>query len=47
MYEYYSVKDNQLQHAVKFAVEFITVSGGVFLLLAVFYYNLYGDDYLR
>lgn len=46
MHEYHSVKTNKLKHALKFTLEFGLVSGGVFLALAVFFYHLYGYDFL-
>lgn len=47
MYEYYSVKVNKLWHTIKFTLEFGLISGGVFLLLAGYFYNLYGFDFLH
>lgn len=47
MHEYHSVKENKLKHAIKFALEFGLISGGVFLGLAIYFYHLYGYDFLH
>ena len=48
LHEYYSIRKhkNRLRHAIKFTIEFGLVSGGVFLGLAIFFYYLYGYDFL-
>lgn len=47
MHEYHSVKENRTQHAAKFAIEFLLVSGGVFLTLGLFFYGLYGIKFIQ
>lgn len=47
MYEYFSVQKNKLLHTLKFTIEFGLISGGVFLILAGYFYNLYGYDFLH
>jgi phosphatidylinositol glycan class M len=47
MYEYHSVNQNNFKHAMKFTLEFGLVSGGVFIVLAAYFYQLYGYDFLH
>jgi len=47
MYEFYSAQKNKWLHTFKFILEFGIISGGVFLLLAGYFYNLYGYDFLH
>jgi len=47
MYEFYSVKKNRWSHTFKYVLEFGLVSGGVFIALAVYYYWLYGYEFLH
>lgn len=46
MHEYHSVKKDKFQHAFKFTIEFALISSSMFLVLAAFFYNLYGYDFL-
>ena len=47
MHEYHSVKEQKLKHTLKFVAEFGLVAGGVFIALAVYYYFIYGYDFLH
>ena len=47
MYEFYSVKQNRWKHIFKYLLEFGLFSGGVFIALSVYFYNLYGYDFLH
>ena len=47
MYEFYSVKKNRWSHTFKYILEFGLISGGVFIALAVYFYSLYGYDFLH
>jgi hypothetical protein len=47
MHEYHSAKENKAKAAVKFAVEFGVVAGGVFLALAAYFYSLYGFQFIE
>lgn len=47
MYEFYSVKQNRWKHIFKYLLEFGLISGGVFIALSIYFYNLYGYDFLH
>ena len=47
MYEYHSVKKDNFKQALKFALDFGLVAGGVFIILAAYFYHLYGYDFLQ
>ena len=47
MYEYHSVKKDNFKQALKFALDFGLVAGGVFIILAAYFYYLYGYDFLH
>jgi GPI mannosyltransferase 1 subunit M len=47
MYEFHSVKKGRWRHLFKYLLEFGLISGGVFIALSVYYYSLYGYDFLH
>lgn len=47
MYEFHSVKQNRWRHLIKYILEFGLISGGVFIGLSVYFYILYGYDFLH
>jgi phosphatidylinositol glycan class M len=47
MYEFHSVKKNRWRHLFKYLLEFGLISGGVFIALSIYYYSLYGYDFLH
>lgn len=47
MYEFHSVKKNRWSHLFKYLMEFGLISGGVFVSLSVYFYSLYGYDFLH